>query len=241
MAPRLFNYAIQYACFFLEAGLLASICFRGAWKRLYALLVYVACLIGIEGCRAFVLRHYGWNSRQYFYFYWLSDVVLALGLFLLVCAFFRRACAQKDELWRFIRLLLVFVFFIVLGISFLSLSHNYTNLTKRFVTEFQQNLYFTCLVLNTLLYILMEQLESADGQLQMLVCGVGLQLAGPAANLALIYLTQGKALPGSMLVYFSPLCALGMLLTWFYAIIRIPKPAKAPVHGKRVAALAKAV
>lgn len=241
MAPKLFNYAIQYACFFLEAGLLACICFRGAWKRLYALLLYVACLLGIGGGRAFVLSQYGLHSRKYFSFYWVSDVILALGLFLLVCAFFRRATAQKEELWRFVRLLLVFVFIIVLGISFLSLSRNYTNLSLRFIGEFQQNLYFTCLVLNTLLYILMQQLESDDEELGLLVCGVGLQLAGPAANFALMYLMQGHPFAVTLITYLSPLCALGMLLTWFYAIIRIPKPAKAPVHGKRVAALAKAV
>ena len=61
-----------------------------------------------------------------------------------------------------------------------------------FIIEFNQNLYFTCLVLNTLLYILLQQIDSADDELGLLVCGVGIQFAGPAATLALLTLTTGE-------------------------------------------------
>ena len=87
------------------------------------------CLDGVA--RSAVLNYFGQTSVQYAYFYWLTDVVLAMGAFLLTCGFFRRACAQEEKLWRFVRLMLVFVFILVLGISALSLTRNYTHLYTR--------------------------------------------------------------------------------------------------------------
>ena len=125
-------------------------------------------------------------------------------------------------MWRFVRLLLVFVFVLVVGISGLFFSHNYSDLfTLFFVVEFNQNLYFTCLVLNTLLYLLLQQIDSADDQLGLLVCGVGIQFAGPAATLALVHLTTGEGFAQSLAYFTIPLCTLGMLLVWAYAIVQV--------------------
>jgi hypothetical protein len=52
---------------------------------------------------------------------------------------------------------------------------------------------------------------------------MGVQFAGPAASFALIYLTPGRQYAGSPMAYVSPLCTLAMLLSWFYAVARLPK------------------
>jgi hypothetical protein len=138
-----------------------------------------------------------------------------------VCLFFRRACLHEEKMWRSIRLLLAFVFVLVVGFSGLTFSRNYGRLFTQFIVEFNQNLYFTCLVLNTLLYLLLQYIESVDDQLGLLVCGVGIQFAGPAATLALLHLTAGERFAQSLTTSVMRLCTLGMLLVWAYAIVHV--------------------
>jgi len=228
----------------LALALLVFSVYRGSWKRLSAPLGYVFGLLLIDGVgRRYVLHRYGLTSEQYSSFYWLTDVALALGAFLVVCALFHRACAHDRKMWRFVRLVMACVFILVLGISLSALTRSSAHvenahLQKVFFFEFQQNLYFTCLVLNTLLYIMMQQFELADPELNLLVCGMGLQFAGPAANFALASLTPWQY-ASKLYDLFGPLCTLGMLAVWFYAVSRIPKPAPARARGKLVPILAR--
>ncbi len=76
-------------------------------------------------------------------------------------------------------------------------------------------------MLNTLLYLLLQHIDSADDQLGLLVCGVGIQFAGPAATLALIHLTRGERFAHSLGSLAMRLCTLGMLLVWAYAIVHV--------------------
>jgi len=205
---------------------------RGGWRRLKGLSSYVALLLGLDAlARPAVLSHFGLQSVQYRYFYWLTDVALALGAFLLVCSFFRRACTQEDKVWRFVRLLLVFVFLVVVAVSALSLTRHYTHLYTMFIVEFSQNLYFACLVLNTLLYLMMQQLGINDDELGLLICGLGVQFAGEAALLALYHLTVGERFTTLVFSFLNPACTLGMLLTWSYAILKMPQAV--PVRSRR--------
>ena len=143
-------------------------------------------------------------------------------------------------MWHFLCPMLAFVFILVLGLSFFSLLNNYHNLFSRFIVEFQQNLYFTCLVLTTLLYILLQQRQSADEELILLVTGMGIQFAGPAANFALVFLTPGQRFASNLYTYIGPLCTLGMLLIWFYAVARLPEAVHIRARAGEVGEMAAA-
>jgi len=241
MTDRLISYGVYYAVCFLEVALLSLVLYRCRWKRLREVALYVACLFLTDSVgRFYVLYRYGLTSRQYAYFFWLTDVLLVLAAFLLVCAFFRRACLQEDRMWHFLCPMLAFVFILVLGLSFFSLLNNYHNLFRRFIVEFQQNLYFTCLVLTTLLYILLQQRESADEELILLVTGMGIQFAGPAASFALVFLTPGQRFASNLYTYIGPLCTLGMLLIWFYAVARLPEAVHIRARAGEVGEMAAA-
>jgi hypothetical protein len=219
------QYGVYLGVYVLGAGLLVYLAVRRGVRHLLAVCLYLGLLLAVDGLgRSYVLYHYGYSSSAYAYFYWLTDVLLTLGAFLLVCAFFRRACANERKMWHFIRLLLTFVFALTLLISLFTISKYYDQLLTRFTFEFQQNLYFTCLVLNTMLYVLMQRIESTDDELTLLVCGMGIQFAGPAANFALVHLTPGQGYYNILYPYVGPLCTMGMLLTWFYALARAPQP-----------------
>ena len=233
MIETLVQHGIQYGVYLAEVGLFLYLVLWGHCKRLGGVSLYVAGLLTIDAiARPRVLALYGFTSPQYFYFFYVTDAILALSAFLLVCSFFRRASVERREMWQSLRLVLVSVFIIVVGISCVSLKMNYTNLFGRFTTEFEQNLYFTCLVLNTVLYILIQHVQVADDELELLVCGMGIQFAGPAANFALMYLTPGSHFFMSVMQYVGPLCTLGMLGLCFYAV-RIPKAARARAREAR--------
>jgi len=224
MVEKLISDVLQYGGYAVELILVCLLVFRGHYRRLVVVTFYVSLLFLTDGVvRRGILDHYGISSRKYWYCFWLTDVLLALASFLVVCSFFRRACLREDKMWRFIRQVLVCVFILVLGISSFSLSRNYSQLTASFIVEFEQNLCFTCVVLNTLLYLLMQQIESPDEELGLLVCGIGIQYAGPAASFALAHLTFGEHYSEFLIKLMMPVCTLGMLLTWFYAVVRMPK------------------
>jgi hypothetical protein len=226
MANGLAIYAFALLTPVLEVALLVILWRGGSVRRLGGLAAYISVLLGTEVARDAVLYHYGLRSLAYAYFYWLSDLALVLGAFLLVCAFFRRACSGQTPLWQHMRQLLGLVFVLVVGVSLISLSRNYASLVTIFVAEFEQNLYFTSLVLVTLLYILMQYFKPADDELGLLVCGLGIQFAGPAANFALVHLTSGEFHSTLLLRFILPLCTLGMLAVWTYAVTGVRKAAR---------------
>jgi hypothetical protein len=236
MFEALIAYGIQYTAYLLEIGLIAYIVLWGHSRRLFGVCLYLFSLV-LSDCilRPYTLIHFGLHSKQYYYVYWLSDVVLTLEAFGLICFFFRRALQYEQKLWQHIRMMLFWVFVLVFAISCISLYYNYAHV--RFLEEFQQNLYFACLVLNTLLYVQMQSLETQNQRLEFLVCGMGLQFAGPAACLAFSYLTRGHH-PGRLFSYVTQLCTAGMFLVWFYAIACVPGGVRPRLHGKKLEHLA---
>lgn len=225
MFEDLLIHGVQWACYGLEFSLFIYMLLKGQVRRLAGLCLYVIIFIVADGLgRPYILYRYGYLSHQYRLFYWLTDVVLTLAAFLLICSFFRRACANDRKTWHFLRFGLVLVFFMVLGVSLHSLWHNQSQLFNgTFMVGFQQDLYFACLVLTTLLYLIMQRSNGQDAQLSMLVSGMGIQYAGPAANFSLMYLMHGGSYTEPMLSYIMPICTFGMLMTWFYAVARLER------------------
>jgi hypothetical protein len=242
MASWVINLGLYYAVYFLEVGVFLFMFAHRRWKRQAGIFLYLGALLGIDGlARSYVLYHYGVRSREYATVFYLTDCFLALAAFMLVCSFFRRACLRETKLWQHLRLLLVAVFLLVAGVTTISLSQHYSSLFTWFIVEFEQNLYFTCLVLNTLLYILMQQIANPDEELELLVCGMGIQFAAPAAGWALVHLTPGGGYAPALQRIIMPLCTAGMLLTWMYAMARLPKPARAVASRGQLPLLAEAL
>ena len=215
-------WGLQYAGYGLEFGLLAFLLSRGFGQRPRWLCPYVAAFCTVDAVmRPWIFYRYGQSSREYYYVYWLSDALLVVCAFLLICAFFRRACSHSPELWAFLRPVLVFVLLLVLGVSSFTLSHHYRDLFTAYIFSFNQNLYFTCLVLNTALYVMLQRLGSSDRQLELLVCGLGVQYAGSAASFALLHLTGNLSTTREASLYLLPVCDLARLAIWLFAVTRV--------------------
>lgn len=211
---------LQYAGYALELALLVLLLSRKRLRRFPALCAYVAILFGVDAVgRVWVLQHYGSRSRVYFYSYYLSDFVLALGLFLLVCTLFRRACRDHQKVWEFIRPILIWIFVLLVVFSAVALRANFHNLFSRYIFAFDQDTYFVCLVLNTALYVMVQQFK-AEGDLSLLACGLGVQLGGQTACSALLSVMLNQGASRTVMVYLSPLCFVTMMGIWIYAITR---------------------
>jgi hypothetical protein len=227
---------LQYAGYLLELGLLVLLLWRGYARRLAALCFYVTAYFGVDALlRPWALHRYGPASVEYFYLYWLTDALLALCTFLLICAFFRRACSHDRKLWTFVRPILLLILAFIVADSAFALHQHYKDLFTAFIFVFNQNLYFTGAVLNTVLFLMLLRFEKTDTQeLELLVCGLGIQYAGPAADFALIHLL-GNNNPAARLLamYLPPLCALGMLGLWFYAVACSPSAISTDLTGDR--------
>jgi hypothetical protein len=224
------SHGLQYASYALEASLVVALVLGGWWKKQTAFFLYVASYVFIDAVlRPTVLYSYGWSSLQYNRCYWLSDIAITLGAFLLICVFFRRACAQKKDLWPILRTMLASVLVIVAFISSFAMSRHYGHLASSFVIELSQNVYFACLVLNTLLYIMLQYVDCADEGLGLLVCGLGIQYAGSAAAMALAALMPAWSGNVAFASFVAQFCNLGMCLTWLYAATRNPE--KLPVRS----------
>ncbi len=222
---------LGYADCVVELGVLIYLLarvLRGHAHGLLGVTAYMLASVGVGGLRVYSAFHWGAQSRQYALCYWLTDCAVVFAVFLLIASFFRRACAeQAKSSWRYVRLMLLLVFVLTGGVAYISIVRHHATLFPFFVIEFDQDIYFVCLVLATLLYLLLQQLRSADDQLGLLVSGLGLGVSAYVASLALFYVS-GRALPYGVLTgYVSPLCDIGMVAVWFYAAARVPKPVSA--------------
>ena len=228
MGPNTLSNVLSYSGYILEVALLVFLVLRGKVKRQWEVAFYLGASVVLNCGRFYALHHYGVASSQYWNYYWTTDLLLVVAAYVVVASFFRRACSKNREMWQFVRLLLGTVLVAIIIVSFFSLSSHKDKVFSLFIVQFSQNLYFASLVLTTLLYLMILKMEVADERLGMLVCGLGIEFAGPAAGLALFYLARGAELSRLVGVYFFPLCDIGMILTWFYAVSRVPDLVKVP-------------
>jgi hypothetical protein len=240
MLDQLLTYGLYGAGYVFQAFLLGVLLARGHRKRLAGVCIYLTFLLLLDGvARSYTLIHYGLRSahHEYYYVYWLTDVVLTVLAFALVCWFFRRACAGDEKMWHNLRPLLGFLFLLLAAISYFMIASKFQHFYSDFIFQFSQNTYFACLVLTTLLYIMIQRSEVRDEELGMLVCGMGILFAAPAAGAGAYVLLPKSAYVNILIGHLYQLCMLGMLFTWWYAITRLPHGATVRAD---VAAMARA-
>jgi hypothetical protein len=221
-------HLLQFPNWAAEFFLLGVLLFAGHWRKLPALTLYVACFAGVDALlRPLVQEAFGFSSSAYFYVYWISDVGLTLSTFLLVCLFFRQAFAKESKHWPAVRTGLIATFVLTGLVCYLSIESHYAHLYINFgfVMKFSQDLYFACLILITALFVLLQASEGAGDQLHLLVSGLGIQYAGPAAAMALDCVASGRA--NGVMKLAIEFCNLAMFLTWLYAVTRAAERAPA--------------
>lgn len=234
MADRMAIDALQYLGYAVEIALVAVIIGRKWWKDYTAFSLYVVAFVLVDvAIRPLFLDAYGFSSRQYRHCYWFTDIALTLAAFALISVFFKRSLSDNKRRWSSLRTSLAVIFGGIVAASYLSISAHYDHLFGRFLVDLQQNLYFACLVLNTILFLMLQNSDSGDSLLGLLVCGLGIEFAGPAAEMALAYLTPGGHFAGDVAPFVFLLCNIAMFLVWLYALTRRSTANVPPVEPPR--------
>ncbi len=169
-----------------------------------------------------ILFHYGYTSREYFYFYYYSDALLTVALYLALISLFvqvfKELSAEKYVILGACLLLAGTSLF-----SYLVIQQSTGRLLTRFVVELSQNLYFVGLVLTYVLWGAILKLRETRAQLVQLVLSLGIYFSLFAANYAIRNLY-----PAASGISISLLQFLGCFLplAWAFAFWRIPEDAR---------------
>lgn len=175
-----------------------------------------------DALRFRILFHYGFTSREYVYFYYYSDALLTIALYMALISLFvhvfRELRAEKYVLFGACLLMLGTAVF-----SYLVIQEASVTLVTRFVVELSQNLYFVGLVLTYVLWGAVLKLRETRAQLVQLVLALGIYFSLFAANYAIRNLYPAAGPIAIALLQF-----LGCFLpgAWAYAFYRIPRDAR---------------
>lgn len=194
----------------------------GIFRRFLPLNLYMAASAAGDLLRFRILFHYGYTSREYFYFYYYSDALLTVALYLALISLFvqvfKELSAEKYVIFGACLLLAGTSLF-----SYLVIQQSTGRLLSRFVVELSQNLYFVGLVLTYVLWGAILKLRETRAQLVQLVLSLGIYFSLFAANYAIRNLY-----PAASGISISLLQFLGCFLplAWAFAFWRIPEDAR---------------
>src|SRR5580765_2589605 len=176
----------------------------------------------IDILRYKILFSSGFTSPQYVYFYYYSDALLTIVLYLALISLFvhvfKEMHAEKYVLFGACLLLAGTSLF-----SYLVIQQSSSMLVTRFVVTLSQNLYFVGLVLTYVLWGAILKLRETRAQLVQLVLSLGVYFSLFAANYAIRNLY-----PPVSPVAIALLQVLGCFLpgAWAYAFLRLSSHAR---------------
>ncbi len=181
------------------------------------------------GCY-YVYAVHGYDSLQYYYFYYLGDAVPNVVGYLLIGSFFDRLL-RKSVFHKYVRPTLAIFFVFIVGISVLFISSSVDRLYSRFVNEFQQNLYFVGVLLTFLLWMSVSYLDVRSRRFTLLVSGLGIYFAAHASNYAIRFLFPSLS---ALTLVVPPLAYNFMVGLWLYTFLRVPEEEVAVQPARQV-------
>ncbi len=220
--PGSLEFFVWCTCFVLEAAVVVCAIRARVFRRFLPLNLYMAASAVCDVLRFRILFHYGFTSNEYVYFYYYSDALLTIGLYLALISLFvhvfQEMRAEKYVLFGACLLMVGTAVF-----SYLVIHEASSKLVTRFVVELSQNLYFVGLVLTYVLWAAILKLRETRAQLVQLVLSLGVYFSLFAANYAIRNLY-----PPASGIAIALLQVMGCFLplAWAYAFWRTPEEAR---------------
>jgi hypothetical protein len=136
----------------VEAFVVFLFLIQGLFRKFLLLNIYLLFSVTIAMARFAVLYYFGFTSSEYAYFYYFTDALLTICLFLSLCELSVRLVGtkmvrRKAVVWSAGALLATSWF------SFLIVSSQGAHVTTRFVVELSQNIFFVCCLAIVLLWV----------------------------------------------------------------------------------------
>lgn len=208
----------------ISLGAVGVCLYQRCFLRYSLLILYLLANVAFTSGCYYVIAHFGYDSKNYYFFYYTGDALVNITGFILIGSFFDRLL-RESIFHKYVRPTLMIAFLLIVGISSRFLAGNLDRFTSRFVYEFQQNMYFVGVLLTFLLWISMSYLRAETRRFVLLVSGLGIYWSAHAANYALQFLFPVTGYPNLsfLLTKIPPLAYNLMALLWLYTFWRVPE------------------
>jgi hypothetical protein len=194
---------------------------RQAIRQYFLLNLYISCEVVASIARFEILRHYGLLSFNYVYFYYYSDALLTILLFLALSSLSQ--VFGELNAGRYIQFGALFLLSATALFSFAVVQQSSAKLLSHFVFELSLNLYFVGVVLTYILWAAILKLRETRTRLIQIVLSLGIYFSLYAANYALRNLYPSME---SVFNSLNPLIGCFLPFAWAYAFWRIPDEAR---------------
>jgi hypothetical protein len=222
--PGSIGYVIWVLGVVLEVIVVVCALKRHCFRRYLCLNLYMLSTFVVSVGRHQVLSHFGPRSSEYCYYYYYSDAVLTIFLYLaLITLYLHVFDEMKVEKWLRLTavLLLAGTALFSYGVVHQSFQSSGKMLTS-FVLELSQNLYFVGLVLTYVLWGAILKLRETRTQLIQLVLSLGVYFSAFAATFAL----ENMFPSFRFYMYIVPVFGCLLPLAWTYAFWRLAPDAR---------------
>jgi len=217
------SYAIWFLILFAEGSFVACALWRREFLRYLPLNLYMLLCAVANGGLYICSRDFGVHSREYFYSYYSSDIVLSLLMYAVVAELFSRVFETTD-FRRYIRGAALILLGLTALFAFVSVRSEGQEFTKHFVVELEQDLNFVGVVLMYVLWGAVIKLRETRIRVVQVVLALGVYFSAVAGAYALRNLFP--SLEFSVLQWLPPMSALWLVAAWTYTFARVPEEAR---------------
>lgn len=206
-----------------ESSFVVCAVFRRDFRRylplnLYMLLCVIAN-VGVYVCS----RAYSIQSREYFYSYYSSDILLSVLMYFVVAGLFAQVFADTN-FSRYVRGAAGILLGSTVLFAYISAWHTGSHLTAQFAVELEQDLNFVGVVLIYVLWGAVIKLRETRVRLVQVVLALGVYFSAVAVTFALFNLFPDLKSGGLRLV--PQVLALWLPVAWTYTFARVPEGAR---------------
>ncbi|HKI12310.1 MAG TPA: hypothetical protein VKA02_09355 [Candidatus Acidoferrum sp.] len=188
---------------------------RNSFLRYFFLNLYLLLSTTVSIGRFFILWNYGVRSDEYMYFYYYSDALLTLALFVALISLYSHVLGELRA-GEYLKWGAVFLLLGTAGFSYAVVAQSADRLSTNFAYELSQNLYFVGLVLTYILWGAVLKLHETRTRVVQIILSLGLYFSAYAASYALMNFSEKY----SLIRYLSPALGCFLPLSWSLTILR---------------------
>jgi hypothetical protein len=200
----------------LELGVVVCSIVRKSFLRYFFLNLYMLLAVLNSTGRSLILNSFGQDSDQYRYFYFYTDALLTMVLYVAIISLFADVLGEL-RFAKHLRLAAVVLLMGTAGFTYAVVAQSADRLSTDFAYQLSQNLYFVGLVLTYLLWGAVLKLRETRTRLVQFILSLGLYFSAYAASFALMNSTSKL---DEVLRFVGPLLACLLPLSWCVTILR---------------------
>jgi len=215
------DYAVWFLTSLLELGVLCCALRTHSFRRFLPLNFYMLIAVVSDVARFVVLHHSGYGSNSYIYFYFYSDALLTICLFVALMGLYSEVFKEMGAA-VYVRTGAIIVLVLTSAVCFAMVRHSQHRLMTHFAMELSQNLHFVGAVLTYVLWSAVKKLHETRTRLIQFTLALGVYFSAFAASFALSVLYPSS--PYSGLATYA--MGLWLPLAWGYTFLKVPENAR---------------